>query len=270
MSKPPASRQQLRGLALAYGIERDRDSQSDRKRPTVTRGVSSRLRSRKCLSLGAGLDLPFPGEEEVQGGGGAAATSARHNRLQLLTSSLNLSSSSLSSCGSTPPRCPSLGELAEVEEQRRGGGNRQVPLEPREHTWLVKGAAGAWTDIYSLFRDDQSLLQRPDFMSGFTVLHWIAKHGDHRVLNTLWYGVSKTGLRLEVNARSWNGYTPLHLAAMHGHKKMMRLLVNKFHADVRVRDAAGKRAWYYLEAPPPLDLLHLLGAPGLSGLNDDL
>lgn len=62
-----------------------------------------------------------------------------------------------------------------------------VPLEPREHAWLVKGAAGAWPDIYSLFREDPSLLNRQDFISGYTVLHWIAKHGDHRVLNTLWY-----------------------------------------------------------------------------------
>lgn len=53
--------------------------------------------------------------------------------------------------------------------------------------WLVKGAAGAWPDIYSLFREDSSLLNKRDFISGFTVLHWIAKHGDHRVLNTLWY-----------------------------------------------------------------------------------
>lgn len=65
-----------------------------------------------------------------------------------------------------------------------------VPLEPREHAWLVKGAAGAWPDIYSLFREDSSLLNRRDFISGFTVLHWIAKHGDHRVLNTLWYAAS--------------------------------------------------------------------------------
>lgn len=61
-----------------------------------------------------------------------------------------------------------------------------VPLEAREHAWLVKGAAGAWPDIYALFREDASLLNRRDFISGFTVLHWIAKHGDHRVLNTLW------------------------------------------------------------------------------------
>lgn len=64
-----------------------------------------------------------------------------------------------------------------------------VPLEPREHDWLVKGAAAAWPDIYSLFREDPSLLNRQDFISGYTVLHWIAKHGDHRVLNTLWYVV---------------------------------------------------------------------------------
>ncbi|CAL8318136.1 unnamed protein product [Lota lota] len=252
-----------------------------RRCPAAARRVSSRLKSRKCLSLGAGLDLPFPGEEEMQGVGGAAA--ARRNRLTLLSSSLslgcNLSSSSLSSSGSTPPRFPSVGELAEGKEQSRGGGagrgtdgphnssycHRQVPLEPKEHTWLVKGAAGAWIDIYSLFRDDPSLLQRPDFISGFTILHWIAKHGDHRVLNTLWYGAMKAGLTLEVNVRSWSGHTPLHLAAMHGHKKMIRLLVHKFQADVRPRDTAGKRAWQYLEAPPPLDLLHLLGAPQGAG-----
>lgn len=50
---------------------------------------------------------------------------------------------------------------------------------------MVKAASGAWGDIYSLFREDPSLLHKRDFISGFTVLHWIAKHGDHRVLNTL-------------------------------------------------------------------------------------
>ncbi|CAL8280093.1 unnamed protein product [Merluccius merluccius] len=247
-----------------------------RKRSAASRRVSSRLRSRKCLSLGAGLDLPFPGEEEEArgrggggGGGGGGGASARHHRLHLLAASsplrYTLSSSSLSSSGSTPPRCPSVADLTEgrsTEEALDSSYSpRQVSLESREHAWLVKSAAGAWTEVYSLFREDPSLLQRPDFVSGFTVLHWIAKHGDHRVLNTLWYGVSKAGARLPVDARSWSGYTPLHLAALHGHRKMMRLLVNKFHADVRIRDAAGKRAWQYLEDPPPLDLMHLLGAP---------
>ncbi|XP_029921593.1 transcriptional activator MN1 [Myripristis murdjan] len=241
-----------------------------RQRPSVARRVSSRLRSRLCRSLGAELDRPFGGE------------AARLNRLHLLSSSLslhhNLSSSSLSSC-STPPRCHSFSELTEHQEgggARRSGGNKSlaassapsdghrqvlVPLEPREHAWLVKGASGSWTDIYALFREDPSLLHRRDFISGNTVLHWIAKHGDHRVLNTLGYGVDKAGLTFDVNVRSACGYTPLHLAAIHGHKKMMRLLVQKFKADVGLRDTAGKKAWQHLRRPAPSDLLQLLGAP---------
>lgn len=137
----------------------------------------------------------------------------------------------------------------------------QVPLEPREHAWLVKGAAGAWPDIYNLFREDSSLLNRQDFISGFTVLHWIAKHGDHRVLNTLWYGVQKAGLTFDMNAKSACGYTALHIAAIHGNRNIMRLMVNKFNANVNLRDTAGKKPWQYLSRTAPADVFQLLGAP---------
>lgn len=248
-----------------------------RQRPAVARQLSSQLRSRMCRSLGADLDQLL--QEEERAGGGSEA--ARLNRLHLISSSLslryNLSSSSLSSC-STPPRCHSLADLVEGEERKGGrrslpaasspaahpeGTSKEslVPLEPREHAWLVKGAAGAWPDIYSLFREDSSLLNRRDFISGFTVLHWIAKHGDHRVLNTLWYGVEKAGLTFDINARSTCGHTPLHIAAIHGHKNIMRLLVSKFNADVMLRDTAGKKAWQYLSSTVPSDVFQLLGAP---------
>lgn len=84
-----------------------------RKQPACGRRVSSHLRSRMCLSLGADLDQIL--QEDTKGGGGSEA--ARLNRLNLISSSLSLhrclSSSSLSSC-STPPRCQSLGDLVEV------------------------------------------------------------------------------------------------------------------------------------------------------------
>ncbi|XP_068562078.1 ankyrin repeat domain-containing protein SOWAHB-like isoform X2 [Cebidichthys violaceus] len=249
-----------------------------RPRPSTARHLSSRLRSRMCRSLGADLDQIL--QEEARAGGGSEA--ARLNRLHLISSSLSLrydlSSSSLSSC-STPPRCHSLAELDERAEGRAGrrsspaaasspaaqheGSSRQslVPLEPREHAWLVKGAAGSWPDIYTLFREDSSLLNRRDFISGFTVLHWIAKHGDHRVLNTLWYGVQKTGLMFDMNAKSTCGHTPLHIAAIHGHSNIMRLLVNKFSADVKLRDTAGKKPWQYLSRAVPADVFQMLGAP---------
>ncbi|XP_023265469.1 uncharacterized protein LOC111657505 [Seriola lalandi dorsalis] len=246
-----------------------------RQRLAVTKRLSSQLRNRMCRSLGADLDQLL--QEDVRGRGVSEA--ARLNRLHLISSSLslryNLSSSSLSSC-STPPCGHSFADLVEGVEQKRrwrspsaaatsstahyDGPSRQlVPLELREHAWLVKGAAGAWPDIYSLFREDSSLLNKQDFISGFTVLHWIAKHGDHRVLNTLWYGVQKAGLMFDINARSTCGHTPLHIAAIHGNKNIMRLLVNKFNADVRLRDTAGKRAWQYLSCNTPLDIFQLLG-----------
>ncbi|XP_067430613.1 ankyrin repeat domain-containing protein SOWAHB-like [Thunnus thynnus] len=257
-----------------------------RLRPAVAKRLSSKLRSRMCRSLGANLDHLLEEEEERRGGGRGGSEAARLNRLHLISSSLslhcNLSSSSLSSC-STPPRCHSLADLAEDGERK--GGRRSlpagtsssgaphvrqslVPLEPKEHVWLVKGAEGIWPDIYSLFREDSSLLNRRDFISGFTVLHWIAKHGDHRVLNTLWYGVQKAGLTFDINARSSGGYTPLHIAAIHGNKNIMRLLVKKFSADVKLRDTAGKRPWQYLSRTAPPDIFQLLGAPARASLGE--
>lgn len=75
------------------------------------------------------------------------------------------------------------------------------------------------------------------------------------------YGVQKAGLTLDINARSMSGHTPLHVAAIHGHKSIIRLLVSKFNADVKLRDTAGKKAWQYLSHAAPSDIFQLLGAP---------
>ena len=69
-----------------------------------------------------------------------------------------------------------------------------------------------------------------------------------------------------VDARSTGGHTPLHIAAIHGHKNIIRLLVQKFSADVRLRDTAGKKAWQYLGGAAPLDVFQLLGAPPRAAL----
>lgn len=244
----------------------------------VARRQSSKLK-RMCLSVGADLDQLMDEDEKRALGGSEAA---RLHRLQLISSSLSLrhgsSMSSLSSC-STPPRCQSLADLTDrvtpkeprssqsaPQHQEAASGQSHVPLEEREHLWLVKAASGLWPDIYSLFREDPSLLHRRDFMSGFTVLHWIAKHGDHRVLNTLWYGVEKAGLMFDTDAQSSCGYTPLHIAAIHNHKNIIRLLVNKFKANVSLRDASGRKAWFYLPAGAPPDLFQLLRAPAKAAL----
>lgn len=222
----------------------------------IARRLTSRLRSRMCRSLGEDLDHSFP-EDNI---------SARHNRLQLLSSTLSMgnlvttsSSRGHSSLSSPAVSTQSLGNS--VHDGSFSSKHSSIPLDSREHNWFVKAASGSWTDIYALFREDTNLLSKRDFISGFTVVHWIAKHGDHRVLNTLWYGVDKVGMTLDVNARTLCGYTPLHLAAIHGHKKLIRLLVQKFKADVRLRDNSGKRPWQYLGKDEHRDILELLGAP---------
>uniref|UniRef100_A0A8C1S8X6 SOWAHA-C winged helix-turn-helix domain-containing protein n=1 Tax=Cyprinus carpio TaxID=7962 RepID=A0A8C1S8X6_CYPCA len=250
-------------------VAKNRESERDSKqavsgkpqathRGPIVRRLTSRLRSRMCRSLGEDLDQPFP-EDNI---------SARHNRLQLLSSTLsmgNLVSQSSSRGQSSRELSSPVGSTRSLSTSVHDGSfsskHSSIPLDPREHDWFVKAASGTWTDIYALFRDDPNLLTKRDFISGFTVVHWIAKHGDHRVLNTLWYGVNKVGMTLDVNAKTLGGYTPLHLAAIHGHKKLIRLLVQKFKADVRIRDSSGKRPWQYLSKDEQRDILELLGAP---------
>uniref|UniRef100_A0A672KS11 SOWAHA-C winged helix-turn-helix domain-containing protein n=1 Tax=Sinocyclocheilus grahami TaxID=75366 RepID=A0A672KS11_SINGR len=247
---------------IAKNREPEQQNERDSK-PQAALTVPTRVEilpvSRMCRSLGEDLDQAFP-EDNI---------SARHNRLQLLSSTLsmgNLVSQSssrgqssrdlLSPAGSTRSLATSL-----HDGSFSGKHPSSIPLDPREHDWFVKAASGTWTDIYALFRDDPNLLSKQDFISGFTIVHWIAKHGDHRVLNTLWYGVDKAGMTLDINAKTLCGYTPLHLAVIHGHKKFIRLLVQKFNADVRIRDSSGKRAWQYLSKNENWDILELLGAP---------
>lgn len=235
-----------------------RSSSPETHRGPIVRRMTSRLRSRMCRSLGEDLDQPFP-EDNL---------STRHNRLQLLSSTLSMGNlvSSSSSRGYSPralssPAGSTHSLRNSIHDASFNNKLSSIPLDSREHAWFVKAASGSWTDIYSLFRDDPSLLGKRDFISGFTVLHWIAKHGDHRVLNTLSYGVEKSGMTLDVNAKTLCGYTPLHLAAIHGHKKLIRLLVQKYRADVRIRDSSGKRPWQYLGKDENRDILELLGAP---------
>lgn len=82
------------------------------------------------------------------------------------------------------------------------------------------------------------------------------------------YGVEKAGLTMDINARSSCGHTPLHISAIHGHKNIMRLLVKKFSADVKLRDTAGKKPWQYLSHTMSPDIFQLLGAPARASLGE--
>ncbi|XP_044622115.1 ankyrin repeat domain-containing protein SOWAHB [Equus asinus] len=136
-----------------------------------------------------------------------------------------------------------------------------VPLDAREHEWIVKLASGSWIQVLTLFWEDPQLALHKDFLTGYTALHWIAKHGDLRALQDLVSGAQKAGIALDVNVKSGCGYTPLHLAAIHGHQAIIKLLVERLASRVNIRDSSGKKPWQYLTSNTSGEIWQLLGAP---------
>lgn len=136
-----------------------------------------------------------------------------------------------------------------------------VPLDAREHEWMVKLATGSWIHVLTLLWEDPQLALHKDFLTGYTALHWIAKHGDLRALQDFVGSAQKAGVALDVNVKSSGGYTPLHLAAIHGHQGVMKLLVQRLASRVNVRDSSGKKPWQYLTSNTSGEIWQLLGAP---------
>uniref|UniRef100_A0A8C3QEF0 Sosondowah ankyrin repeat domain family member B n=1 Tax=Cyanoderma ruficeps TaxID=181631 RepID=A0A8C3QEF0_9PASS len=136
-----------------------------------------------------------------------------------------------------------------------------VPLGQREHAWLVAMSAGCWAQVRGLFLEEPELALQRDFISGFTVLHWLAKHGDGPGLQELAAAARQIGLALDVDARSGCGYTPLHLAAIHGHQLVIKVLVLQLGCQVQVRDGSGRQPWEYLGSSTSGEIWQLLEAP---------
>lgn len=137
--------------------------------------------------------------------------------------------------------------------------SESVPLEQQAHEWLVKCAAGLWGQIHGLLLQDARLAQKKDFMSGFTALHWAAKDGNTDMIHKLVNISRKRGTYVNINSRAHGGYTPLHIAAIHGHSDVMALLVQRYGANVNSRDNDGKKAIHYLGKGVSADVRALLG-----------
>ncbi|KAM6075824.1 ankyrin repeat domain-containing protein SOWAHB [Chlamydotis macqueenii] len=159
-------------------------------------------------------------------------------------------------CGRQPRTTPSKSSPRNVPSR-----GLSVPLGQREHAWLVAASAGRWAQVRGLFLEEPELALQRDFMSGFTVLHWLAKHGDGPGLQELAAAARQAGLALDVDARSGCGYTPLHLAAIHGHQLVIKVLVLQLGCQVQVRDSSGRRPWEYLGSSTSGEIWQLLEAP---------
>ncbi|ROL55526.1 Ankyrin repeat domain-containing protein SOWAHA [Anabarilius grahami] len=136
-----------------------------------------------------------------------------------------------------------------------------IPLGSVEHEWLVKSATGSWRQISSLLLEDPHLAEKRNFMSGFTILHWAAKSGNGEMVCKVIDVSRQSGAGIDVNAKCYDGYTPLHIAAIHSRERVCSLLVCEYGASADIRDNSGKKPYRYLSQDVSTEVRKMLGDP---------
>lgn len=112
------------------------------------------------------------------------------------------------------------GDSSSVLSSATDEDSSSVTLDPLEHEWMLCASDGLWESLQPLLAVEPSLVAKRDFVTGFTCLHWAAKHGKAELLSQLLDFAKENTIPVNVNARSSAGYTPLHLAAIHGHTQV--------------------------------------------------
>ncbi|XP_052010800.1 ankyrin repeat domain-containing protein SOWAHA [Xyrauchen texanus] len=161
---------------------------------------------------------------------------------------------------------PGSPQLRRCNKVTRPGNNESkdcdiIPLGSMEHEWLVKSATGCFRQIYGLLLQDPQLAEKRNFMSGFTILHWASKSGNGEMVCKIIDVSRQSGAKIDVNAKSYDGYTPLHIAAIHRHECVLSLLVREYGANANIRDNSGKKPYRYLSQDVSLDIRKMLGDP---------
>eukprot|EP00075_Anas_platyrhynchos_P039378 XP_027328631.1 ankyrin repeat domain-containing protein SOWAHC-like isoform X10 [Anas platyrhynchos] len=138
-------------------------------------------------------------------------------------------------------------------------GASPVALDPVEKEWLQGAAGGDLPVLSHLLQQEPALATKKDFTS-FTALHWAAKHGKEDMATMLVGAGADINMRAHVStgpgrrsllgpgvpstshlvpgsaptaalSPGQGGYTPLHIAALHGHRQIVELLVERFEPE---------------------------------------
>nr|XP_023861994.1 ankyrin repeat domain-containing protein SOWAHB isoform X5 [Salvelinus alpinus] len=135
------------------------------------------------------------------------------------------------------------GSKSESEEECMGSmRSTPVALDPVEKEWIYSATCGRLSDLSQLLKQEPSLANKK-----FTALHWAAKHGKEDMATMM------ANAGADVNTKSHGGYTPLHIAALHGHRHILELLIGKYGAKKNLRDYSGHLACQYLNIREPTE-----------------
>jgi len=216
--------------------------------PAVDEKISVKERAKTLNRLASAVELSD--EMVMMGGGSVPSAASRHhhhrsNRKGSASSSAVKRKNSRAA-SSSDSRRGSVNNVNGVDSRSDDSGSINT-IDQNIKTWMVRSAQGDYIAMTKLLREDPRLAKARDFISGFTALHWAAKHGNSDMVKLL---AGNCGA--DVNARSHGGYTPLHLACQFGHQDVFDLLVKAYGADPRIRDNAGKTPRQYMVASSQL------------------
>ena len=113
-------------------------------------------------------------------------------------------------------------------------------LDSTAKEWILRCIQNDTIALIEMLKFYPEIVAQIDPISGFTGLHWAAKHGNLKMVNTL----GRSNL-VNVNQKSKGGYTPLHIAQQYGNLQAVDALVNKYKADTNVRDNYGFKHHQY-------------------------
>eukprot|EP00117_Sycon_ciliatum_P045194 scpid42252/ scgid32514/ Ankyrin repeat domain-containing protein SOWAHC; Ankyrin repeat domain-containing protein 57; Protein sosondowah homolog C len=143
-------------------------------------------------------------------------------------------------------------DQAQLPDIHVGSTSCVADLAILERKWSNLAMAQNIRAMKTMLADTPTIVNRADFIFGYTALHWAAKLENGRMVEVL--------LRYQADPSpvSSNGSTPLHIASRLGHERIIRLLVEA-GADCDLRDYCGKQP-KDLAAPflnqPAKDLLY--------------
>lgn len=116
-------------------------------------------------------------------------------------------------------------------------------LNEERKAWILLCSQNKTFEILNMLQRNPSLAGFRELFNGYSVFHWMAKHGNIRVLEFL------VAQRLvgDVNGRTNGGYTALMLAAQSQRGEAFDYLSGLDGVDPDLRDYSGRKARHYLK-----------------------